>query len=203
MKLLQAGPSPFARKVRVLVREAGREGEVEIAQVTASPTAPDPTLIAANPLGKLPALVREDGPTIYDSRVICRYLDARFDAGLYPEPRLWEVLTLEATADGIMDAAILMVYEARLREEAMRSEAWVEGQWARIARAADAAEDLWAGHLAGPLHMGQIALGCALGYLDFRMPERAWREGRPGLAAWFERFAARPSMAATAPDLPA
>lgn len=199
MKLMMAGPSPFVRKVRVLLREADMADQVEEIAVVASPTGPSDDLIAANPLGKIPALVREFGPTLYDSRVICRFLDHRAGGGFYPEARLWEVLTLEATADGIMEAAVLMVYEARFRDEALRSQAWVDAQWAKVDRALDALETRWISHLAGPVDMGQIAIGCALAYLDFRHAVRAWREGRPQLAAWFEVFAARDSMQATQP----
>jgi glutathione S-transferase len=152
--------------------------------------------VALNPLGKIPTLERAGGPALYDSRVICRYLDDLAGGRLYPEkPRLWETLTLEATAHGVAEAAVLMVYEERLRPEEARSEAWVEGQWAKVARALDALEARWMSHLAGPLDMGQIATGCALGYLDFRHGRRDWRAGRPALAAWEAKFAARPAMA--------
>lgn len=134
--------------------------------------------------------------------MICRFLDARGSAGLYPDAKLWEVLTLEATADGIMDAAVLMVYETRCRPEDMRSAEWVEGQWGKITRALDAVSERWMSHLAGPLDMSQIAVACALGYLDFRHPGRDWRGGRDALAAWSARFAERESMQATVPSAP-
>ncbi|MDZ4136270.1 MAG: glutathione S-transferase, partial [Paracoccaceae bacterium] len=108
-------------------------------------------------------------------------------------------LTLEATADGITDAAILMVYETRVRPEDKRFDPWVQGQWAKIARALDALESRWMSHLHGPLDIGQIALACGLGYLDFRHGTRDWRAGRPTLAAWEAKFAQRDSMKATAP----
>jgi glutathione S-transferase len=109
------------------------------------------------------------------------------------------VLTLEATADGILDAALLMVYESRLRPEELRFAPWVEGQWAKIARALDAVEADSAARLNGRLDMGQIALGCALGYLDFRHAARDWRAGHPELAAWEAEFILRPSIQATIP----
>jgi glutathione S-transferase len=156
--------------------------------------------VTRNPLGKIPVLEREDGPALYDSRVICRYLDDLAGGGLYPaKPRLWETLTLEATGDGIMEAALLMVYEDRTRPEERRFGGWVEGQWAKIDRALDAVEARWMAHLAGPPDASHIAVGCALGYLDFRLAARDWRPGRPALAAWEARFAARPSMQATRP----
>ncbi|WP_461473363.1 glutathione S-transferase [Pararhodobacter sp.] len=194
--------SPYVRKVMILLRETGQLDSVTLAPAMGTPVDPGTMPLGVNPLGKIPALERPDGCTLYDSRVITRYLAtlAKDGPDVYPDgPALWEVLTLEATADGILDAAILMRYETALREPAQQSTAWIEGQWAKIARALDALESRWMAHLSGPLCMGQIAVGCALGYLDFRHGARNWRDGRPALAAWFQGFAARPSMQATEP----
>ena len=200
MRLYHSHTSPYARKVVVLLHETGQIGDVEIAPATGTPIDSGSMPLALNPLGKIPALERDDGPALYDSRVICRFLDDRVGGRLYPKgPRLWDTLTLEATADGIVDAAILMVYEWRLRPEDKRMPDWVEGQWGKIARALDALDQRWLSHLNGPLDMGQIAVGAALGYLDFRHDDRGWRNARPGLAAWDDAFAARPSMVATQP----
>lgn len=199
MQLFDNPASPFCRKVKVVLAETGQADEVTLVPAIGHPLDTGAMPLAQNPLGKIPALVRDDGPAIYDSRVICRYLDARAGGGLYPQARLWEALTLEATADGILEAAVLMVYESRCRPEGLRSEDWVEAQWAKIARSLDALEDRWMSHLAGPLDIGQIAVGCALGYLDFRHGGRGWRTGRPALAAWEETFGERPAMAATRP----
>jgi glutathione S-transferase len=200
MKLLMSPLSPFVRKVLVTLRETDQASDVTYESVTASPTGPDASLIAANPLGKIPALVREDGPTLYDSRVICRYFDARANAGLYPEKRIWDTLTLEATADGIMDAAVSMVSEARFRPEALQSSEWVEAQWTKVDRALTVLDTRWMSHLQGPLDMGQIAVGCALGYLDLRHDARNWRGGRDSLAAWGDAFMSRDSMRLTKPE---
>lgn len=154
MKLLMAGPSPFVRKVLVTLHETGQTDAVDYEVVVASPTGPSPELVAANPVGKIPALIRPDAPAIYDSRVICRFLNARGGAGLYPEKRQWDVLTLEATGDGIMEAAVLMVYEDRFRPEDKRVPEWVEGQWAKIDRAVSALNTRWISHLHGPLDIG-------------------------------------------------
>ena len=197
-QLLGSGASPFVRKTRVLIAEAGIE-DVDYVEVQASPMGGEYRVNAANPLGKIPALVRDEGPTIYDSNVICRYLDHHAQAGFYPESRLWEVLTLEATADGIMEAALAITYEKRFRPEELWWEAWFEAQWTKIARALDAIERSWMSHLQGRVDMGQIAVACALGYLDLRHADRQWRDGRPALAAWYEGFSARPSMTETAP----
>lgn len=198
MQLFHSPASPFVRKVRVLLHEAGRSDEVALIDPLADPT--DMSHVQpTNPLGKLPALVRPDGPALYDSRVICRYLDATYGTGLYPETRLWEVLTLEATGDGMLDSAVLMVYEHRFRPEDRVHPPWIERHWEKISGALDAIEQRWMPHLAGPLDMGHIAVGCALGYLDFRHDARDWRSGRSTLAAWYETFAERPSMAETKP----
>lgn len=201
MRLYHSPTSPFVRKVMVVLIETGQAEAVTLVPASGNPVDPGSMPLVQNPLGKIPALERDDGPALYDSRVICRFLDARAGHRLYPQPpRLWETLTLEATADGLLDAAVLIVYETRIRPEAHRFAPWVEGQQGKIARALDTIEARWLSHLHGPLDIGQIALGCALGYLDFRQPEHDWRPGRPGLAAWAADFAARPSMQATLPQ---
>jgi glutathione S-transferase len=201
LRLFHAAASPYVRKVMVLLIETGQLGDVTLVPASGTPVEPGTLPLAQNPLGKIPCLERPDGPALYDSRVICRWLDDRAGGRLYPPPpRLWETLTLEATGDGIMDAAILMVYETRVRDEDRRSAAWVEGQWAKVTRALDAIEARWMAHLAGPLDMGQVAVAAALGYLDLRHAARDWRAGRPSLAAWEARFAERPAMVATRPQ---
>lgn len=196
--LLSSSASPFVRIIRVLLQETGQADVKEIF-VTTTPMATDTTLAAANPVGKIPALLRDDGPAIYDSRVIARYLNARANAAFYPDASIWETLTLEATAHGIMEAAVISVYEKRLRPEENWYQPWMDAQWDKIARALDAVEARWMSHLAGPMDMGHIAMGCALGYLDFRHPDKAWRAGRDALAGWEAGFAQRPAMQATAP----
>ena len=200
MKLYHAPLSPFVRKVMVLLHEAKATDRVTLVSAVGHPLDPGTMPVDRNPLGKIPALERPDGPTLYDSRVITRYLDDLLDARLYPAaPHLWDTLTIEATGDGIAEAAVLMRYEAHVRPEPTRSSDWIEGQWQKIARALTALEERWMSHLNGPLDMGQIAVGCALGYLDLRHGERNWRADHPALAAWSAGFAARPAMLATAP----
>ncbi|NCO86762.1 MAG: glutathione S-transferase [Rhodobacterales bacterium] len=201
MKLLMAPASPFVRKVRVVLRETGQLGAVTEVAVSTTPVASDPAVVAANPTGKIPALLRDDGPALFDSRVITRFLDARAGARLYPEARIWEVLTLEALADAMMDAAVVMVYEARYHTPEGLSADWIAGQWDKVARSVAVIEDRWMAHLAGPLHIGQIGVACALGYLDFRHPDRDWRAQAPELAVWFAAFSERPSMVETRPGL--
>jgi glutathione S-transferase len=202
MRLYHSATSPYVRKVMVLLVETGQHDDVILVPATGHPLDPGTLPLAQNPLGKVPCLERDDGPALYDSRVICRYLDAHAGGGFYPAPpRLWDTLTLEATADGILDAAILMRYETHVRAADRMSPEWIEAQWQKIARTADAIEARWMAHLKGPLDMGQIALGCALAYVDFRHDVRGWRTLRPELARWYEAFAARDSMVATAPPV--
>ena len=199
LQLVSATASPFVRKVRVLLLETEQAGDVELIPVATSPTDPSPEVKCVNPLAKIPALIRDEGPALYDSRVITRYLDARVGAGLYPEARLWETLTLEATGDAIMDAGVLMVYEGRCRPEDKQDHSWLDAQWGKIEGALDALNERWMSHLAGPLDMGQISVACALGYLDFRHAARSWRDGRGALDDWFAVFSERESMQATLP----
>ncbi len=199
MKLYHSGTSPYVRKVMVTAHLAGLADRLELLPGSGTPLEPNEATVSANPLGKVPALVTEGGETLYDSRVITRYLDARAGAGLYPEGEpLWPVLAREALADGIMDAGILAVYEGRLRPEELRFAPWVQSQRSKIQRALGVLEGE-AGRFGEAPDAGQVAVGCALGYLDLRFPDMAWREGRPALAEWFERFAALPAMQATAP----
>ena len=199
MKLLMSPASPFVRKVLVLLHETKQIDDVVMQSVQAGIGNTEAALKAANPVGKIPALVRDEGPTLYDSRVICRFLDARAGAGLYPENG-WDSLVLESTADALMDAAVLMVYEARFRPEEKQSVEWIENQWIKVEGALDALNSRWLSHLEAPLDIGHIAVASALGYLDFRHDARNWRVGRDGLANWFERFSDRDSMRATVPQ---
>jgi glutathione S-transferase len=193
--------SPFARKVNVVIAECGLEAEVTRIRAGGNAVDPGTMPLTVNPLGKIPTLTRDSGPALYDSRVICRYLDDLGMGRLYPkgEP-LWEALTLEATGDGIMDAAVLVTYETRTRPEERRHAPWVEGQWAKVVRALDTLESRWMAHLAGPFDIGQASVACALGYLDLRHAARGWRDDHPQLAAWFARISERPSLKATLPS---
>ena len=200
MKLIFSPASPFVRKVRVMVHEAGLLERVERVAVTTTALATDPVARVANPLGKIPALILDNGQAIFDSRVICRYLDDLSGVGLYPADRLWDVLTLEALADGMMESAVLMVYETRLRSEQQRSAQWVEAQWGKIVNALNALESNRFPVIEGALNFGQLALACALGYLDFRHDAFAWREGRPTLSSWYSEIQDRTSLKDTIPS---
>ncbi len=195
MKLYDNPASPFCRKVLVLAHETGQMDDIETVASVGSPVNSEKMPVAQNPLGKIPTLELSDGTALYDSRVICQYLNGLTDQDHYAGGI--DVLRREALADGIMDAAVLMVYEFRARPEAEQSPAMVEALWTKVARALDEVE---ASPLLDGFDMGQIALACALGYLDFRHADRNWRATRPTLAAWYEGIAARPSMTKTAPD---
>jgi len=200
MKLFDSKTSPYCRKVMVLAHEAGKVDALDLDYVSGTAVDPNTMPVTVNPLGKIPCLVRADGPALYDSRVICAYLDDLWGTKMYPTGgSRWDTLALEATADGMLDAALLWVYENRLRDEPTRHAGWMEGQKAKISRGLDALESRWMAHLHGPLDMGQIAVGAVLGYLDFRGQVGEWRDGRPALAAWEAKFAQRPSMVATVP----
>ncbi|UWQ24637.1 glutathione S-transferase [Leisingera aquaemixtae] len=197
MKLTYSQASPFARKVVVLLRETGQLQDVEILDVTTTPLSPSPDVKASNPLAKIPALERNDGPALYDSRVICAYLDERAGGKLYS--RGWDSNVLEATADGIMDAAVLMSYEKRLRPQDKQWDGWLDAQRDKVLGGCAALNARWISHLRGTLDIGQIAVACALAYVDFRHPDTNWRQGNEALAEWFETFESRPSMQATKP----
>lgn len=201
MQLYYAGPSPFARKPRAAIAYLKLQDQIELIEVAGSPTDAGNLPISQNPLGKIPCLTRPDGPAIYDSRVITRYLDDLAGGKIYPmAPRLWETLTLEATADGIMEAVVLMVYEHRCRPEELVFEDWKDAQWAKVTRALDALGERWMSHLAGPIDMAQIATAIALDYIDLRQPQRDWRKGRTALSAWHKEFAAQDWLQSSAPE---
>lgn len=201
MKLYHSATSPYVRKVMVVAHLTGQAEALELIPGSGTPLDPNAGTCAVNPLGKIPCLVTDGGETLFDSRVITRFLDARAGTALYPEgDALWRVLTREALADGILDAAVLAVYENRLRPEELRYTPWVQSQKSKILRGLGVLEGE-AGRFAEAPDGGLVAVACALGYLDFRFPDLAWREGRPALAQWFEAVAARPEMTATAPPV--
>ena len=197
MKLIMAEASPFARKVRVLLRETNQLKDVEEVSIATSPFQVNEQAKAANPTGRIPSLIRADGPTLYDSRVITRYLDAKAAAGMYPEAKLWDVLTIEATGDSMMDSAVSISYELRLRPQEKVSSEWTDAQWSKVMGGCDALQSQWMDLLNGPLTLAHISIACALGYLDLRHDARNWRQGHDALAAWFADFSKRPSFQET------
>jgi glutathione S-transferase len=201
MKLHHNVASPYVRKVMAVAIETGLDGRLEPVVRIMTPIKPDADLVAANPLGKIPCLVNDDGAVLYDSRVICEYLDSLHDGPkMFPAggAARWSALRRQAEGDGILDAALLTRYETFLHPEERRWGEWIDGQKQKFRRALDSLE-AEAAALGVTVDIGTIALGCALGYLDFRFGNENWRTSRPKLAAWFARFSERPSMARTAP----
>lgn len=201
MKLYFAGTSPYVRKVVVMAMETGLDKKIEQVPTTVMPTQPNLELAKDNPLMKLPTLVTDDGVALYDSYVICDYLDSLHKGEkLIPAsgPARWTVLRLHALASGLTDAGILCRYENLFHEDGKRSDPWLQGQIAKINHGLDELEKE-VKNLTGPLNIAQIAAGCSIGWLEFRKPAGDIRKGRPKLMAWYDEFAKRPSMQATIP----
>lgn len=202
MQLRYSSTSPYVRKVLVTAIE--RDLDKRIERISTSTLDPKSGLSNDNPLGKVPALIMDDGEALYDSPVICEYLDSLHQgAKLFPAegPARWRALRQQALCDGILDAAILRMLESKRRPEALRWPDWIALQSGKVSRALDRLE-AEAAQLEGPLTIGQIAVGCTLGYLDFRFGDEDWRPAHPKLAAWHAEFAKRPSMLETVPKDP-
>ena len=205
MKLLSAPASPFGRKVKIVAIEKGLLDRIEIVATPTTPAAPNEQLARDNPLAKIPTLVLGDGRSLYDSFVICDYLDT-LHAGEKVIPasgaRRWEVLTVHALGNGIADAALLCRYESVLRPEALRWPDWMRGQMKKVMGGLDWLESnvtIIGSAGANDVDLGQITVACALGYLDFRFADVNWRPVRPKLAGWFTAFSQRASMQRTMP----
>ncbi len=199
MQLRYSQTSPYVRKVMMVAHEAGVADRIEI-----SPTdvwAPDSPIVRDNPLAKIPTLLTEDGLVLFDSPVIAEYLDSLGGGRLFPAGgnARWKALRQQALADGICDASVLRLLESR-RPESLRSADWADRQRRAVTRALDLLErevpDLPS---ADAPTIGGIATLAALGYLDFRFGKEGWRQGRPGLANWFEAASGRDSFKRTAP----
>lgn len=201
MKLHWSPRSPFVRKVMVFAHEAGLAGRIETVRTQVAMTQANPDLMRVNPIGKIPTLITDDGMVLYDSTVICEYLDS-----LHAEPKLipqqperrWQALRWHALGDNMLDNLILWRNET-LRPAAQQSPetiaAWdlkIRSALAALNREADALET-------APIGIGHVAIGVALGYMDFRFPGFGWRDGNTKIAAWYEIFSRRPSMRNTVP----
>ena len=202
MKLVSATASPFARKVRALILELGLEDTVQLQDPGAvSPVSNNPDLNAVNPLGMLPALELDDGSGLYDSPVICEYLNQIADGPFFPtDPvRRFQTLGLQALGDGILDLSVALRYETAIRPETLHWQDWIDHQAEKIARGLDALEIKCPRFEESPL-IGEITIACTLGYQDFRYADNDWRIGRPALAAWFEQIMQRASLQQTIPS---
>jgi glutathione S-transferase len=201
MKLFHGGGSPFVRKVMVVAHETGLVGKLELLDGGTTPIETNPTLAKSNPVGKIPALILDDGTALANSPVICEYLDSQHSgAKMIPASgsARWQALHLQAICDGLMDAAVNNRYETMVRPEGLRWDAWSAGQLGKVDRVVDALEAA-ADSLGDQADIGTISVGCACGYLDFRYGDRNWRGSHPKLAAWYAKFEKRPSMQATLP----
>ena len=199
MRLNHSAASPYVRKVMACAVARGLDGRIE--KVTTNPHESPPELLGVNPLSKVPALLLDDGTALFDSPVICEYLDSLGDAPrLFPAagtPARWRALREQALGDGILDASVPRRREAGFPPDEGRS-AFIARQREAVARAADAleAEAAFFGELRT---IGEIAVGCALGYLDFRFAAEPWRPGHERLAAWYAQVSELPPLARTVP----
>ncbi len=196
MKLFYSPSSPFVRKVMACAIARGLDQRIE--KLPTNPHQSPADLLAANPLSKVPGLITDDGIGLFDSPVICEYLDSLGSAPpMFPPagPARWRALRFQAMADGIMDAAV-----GRRMEQGRPQEAARDAAMARMAAAVARALDLLEADPPGAsLDIGSITVACALGYLDFRFAAEPWRAGRPMLAAWFAAIEKLPPIARTAP----
>lgn len=194
MKLAYSPASPYVRKCWMVAILRGIDSKIELWKVPTSA----PELAAQNPLSKIPTLITDDGQVLYDSPVIAEYLDSIGDAPrLIPAegPARWKALTLAALGDGILDATQPRRREVALPQDDGRKE-YIATQQAKVTRALAALEKEYLGDLKT---IGDVAVACALGYLDFRYPHEPWRPGHPNLEAWYARVMTLPAMARSMP----
>jgi len=201
MKLRYSPTSPYVRKVSVVAIEAGLADKIE--QIPTNVWDPETDIASSNPLGKVPALETPDGKLLFDSPVICEYLDSLHDKNkLFPptgEDR-WHALRWQALADGILDAAILRLLEGK-REKDKQSASWIGRQKISMQRGLDRLE-AEVDDFSGLVNIGTLTIAIMLDYIDLRFPDDNWRKGRPALADWYETMASRPSMMTTVPKDP-
>jgi glutathione S-transferase len=200
MKIYYSPLSPYVRKCMVVAIELGLADRIEKLNAAAHPVTRDQGIVAFNPLGKVPTLITDDGKVLYDSRVICEYLNELGKGKLLPTTGAarWQVLTEQALGDGILDAALLARYETAMRPEALRWGDWTAGQLEKV-HSGLADIEAHATNFGDTFDLGKITLACALGYLDFRFANIDWRKPHPKAADWFARFNQRASMQATIP----
>ncbi|WP_414443945.1 glutathione S-transferase family protein [Burkholderia sp. 22PA0106] len=202
IKLIGSLGSPYVRKARIVLAEKKIDYQLELENVWG----PDTTIHGSNPLGKVPCLVMDDGAAVFDSRVICEYADTLSPVGKLIPPsgrERVEVRCWEALADGVLDAAVNIRVEHTQRTPEQRSEAWIARQQRKIDDGLVAMSQGLGGKpwcVGNHYTLSDVALGCALGYLDFRMPELAWRERHPNLDKHFVKLSQRQSFIDTVPQ---
>jgi glutathione S-transferase len=200
MKLHWSPRSPFVRKVMIVMYEAGIEDRVALVRTPVAMDQPNLELVPDNPLIKLPTLVLDDGTPVYDSRVICAYLNEVGNGGLMPKEARARLVAerRQALGDGLMD--VLLLYRQERNKPAERqTPAWIEAFDLKARAVLDALENEAPDLARTPFDLGLIAIGCGLSYLDYRFPDIPWRDGRPALAGWHRDFCARPSVSRTQP----
>lgn len=200
MKLYYSPTSPYVRKVVILALETGLDAKIERIPAATTPVAQNPDVAKANPVAKVPTLVTDDGLHLFDSRVICEYLDTLHQGRKFfpADASRWSVLRQQALGDGLLDAALLVRYEGFLRPEDKRWSDWADGQMKKVLGAMAEIETL-APAFGDRVDIGTVTIACALGYLDFRFGDMNWRQNYPQTAAWAARFFERPSVKATVP----
>jgi glutathione S-transferase len=202
MKLYARIVSPYTRKVRVLAKETGTEAEFETFMMS-SAAEHRQFVPPLSPMGKIPVMELDNGKALADSPYICELLDSLHNGPkMFPAgPEQWQVRQLLALGDGITDCAITATGEARMRPEQFREQSVIDFQLLKVSRGLDALEPKVANELDGKVNVGIIAVACAMGYLEFRIPDffAAQRAAHPKLYAWYEAFKQRPSMVETAP----
>ncbi|WP_144113492.1 glutathione S-transferase N-terminal domain-containing protein [Paraburkholderia sp. BCC1886] len=205
MRLLYAPTSPYVRKVMVSCHLLELTERVELLPSAANPIVRDARIADHNPLAKVPTLILADGQALYDSRVICEYLDSlKPEYGLFPAagPLRWQALAQQALGDGLLDAALLARYEYTARPVEKQSENWRTAQLVKVDACLATLEQQAATLNTARLGIGEVTLGCALGYLDFRFPELNWRDTHPAAARWHAQVQALPALQTTLPFEP-
>lgn len=195
MKIFFSPFSPYVRKCLVSAYELGLNDELELLNSNAHPVNRDTEISEYNPLGKVPTFFAKNGQALFDSRVICEYLNDVAQGDLFPtlpEER-WTSLTLQSLADGILDAALLARYEDIARPEDKKWKEWADANLSKIASALNHLEKKKI-PLSQTVTIGTISVGCALWYLDLRFANYAWRADYPNVAVWYEKFSSRESM---------
>jgi len=203
MKLYWSSRSPYVRKVMMAAHETGTVDRFECERVIVSAFAENTDMLPVNPLGKIPTLILDDGTALYDSPVICEYLDGLHDGPkLFPPSGMARFTALKwlALGDGMLDMLLARMYEVRTRTDEQRSQKLLDAIAAKQKTCLDALEVMAPVLAKTPVNIGHLAIMCALGYLDFRFADDDWRKGRPALAAWHADFKKRPSVVVTEPE---
>lgn len=200
MKLFYAQTSPFVRKILVVAHELGIVDRIEKRVSGAHPVDRVADVVELNPLGKIPLLISDEGEVLYDSAVICDYLNSQCSGSIIPRngKDRWQALTLQSLGNGMLDAAMLARYEVVTRPQEKVWDVWIDSQLAKVHSGADFIEPK-AGSFRDRVDIGTITLACTYGYLDFRFPNLDWRAKRPATTAWYEAFLQRSSMQSTMP----